>query len=103
MKPYFIRVTEQSPTMFWINNPTRTQADVAIGHGALGCTNNPSYTQKMLDHPEEGAYAQKLLDETLRDIEDDRHAAVVFQQKMVKPIVDKFRECTRAAAGAMAT
>ncbi len=90
MKPYFIRVTEQSPTMFWINNPTRAQADLAIENGALGCTNNPSYTQKMMDHPVEGSYAAKILDEIMREIEDDRRAAVVFQQKMVKPIADKF-------------
>jgi len=99
MKPYFIRVTEQSPTMFWINNPTRTQADTAIENGALGCTNNPSYTQKMLDHAEEGSYTQKILDDTLREIEDDRQAAVVFQQRMVKPIADKFRAMYERSAG----
>jgi transaldolase len=99
MKPYFIRVTEQSPTMFWINNPTRSQADLAIENGALGCTNNPSYTQKMMDHPEEGAYARKILDETLKDIEDDRRAAVVFQQKMVKPIAEKFLGMYRQSGG----
>lgn len=90
MKPYFQRVTEQSPTMFWINNPTREQADLAIEHGALGCTNNPSYNQKMLDHPTEGDYAYQVLDETLRAVEDDRAAAVVFQARMVKPIAEKF-------------
>ena len=90
MKTYFLRVIEQSPTMFWINNPTREQADLAIEHGALGCTNNPSYTQKMIDHPTEGAYALSILDEILREIDDDRHAAVVFQAKMVKPIAEKF-------------
>jgi hypothetical protein len=52
---YFIRVTSQSPTEFWINNPNRLHADMAISHGATGCTNNPSYTQKMLDHPAESA------------------------------------------------
>ncbi len=91
MKPYFIRVTEQSPTMFWINNPTRAQADLALEHGALGCTNNPSYTQKMLDNAEDGSYAQKILDEVLTETEDDRRAAVLFQQRMVKPIAEKFR------------
>ncbi len=34
MKPYFQRVEELSPTMFWINNPTRRQADLALEHGA---------------------------------------------------------------------
>lgn len=99
MKPYFVRVTEQSPTMFWINNPTRDQADLAMQHGALGCTNNPSYTQKMLDHPQEGSYAQQILDETLKEIEDDRRAAVVFQYRMVKPIADKFRVLYEKSGG----
>ncbi|HTP02175.1 MAG TPA: transaldolase family protein [Anaerolineales bacterium] len=99
MKPYFIRVTEQSPTMFWINNPTRTQADVAMQHGALGCTNNPSYTQKMLDHPEEGPYAHAILDEIIKEVEDDRKAAVLFQQRMVKPIADKFRPMWESSGG----
>ena len=53
-EPYFIRVAKQSPTEFWINNPTRAQADLAIANGATGCTNNPSYSQKMVDHPTEG-------------------------------------------------
>ena len=34
MKPYFVRVGELSPTMFWINNPTRRQADIAIEHSS---------------------------------------------------------------------
>ena len=90
MKTYFHRVAEQTPTMFWINNPTRRQADMAIAEGALGCTNNPSYTQKMIDHPEESAYALKLLDEAIRETETDSQAAIIFQQKMVKPIAEKF-------------
>lgn len=89
-KPYFIRVTEQSPTMFWINNPTRRHADMALENGALGCTNNPSYTQKMIDHPEEGEYALNLLDESIRECEDDWETAEIFQRKMVMPIAEKF-------------
>jgi transaldolase len=76
--------------MFWINNPTRRQADLAIEHGALGCTHNPSYTQKMLDHPEEKEYAYQLLDEAIRETETDVQAAILFQQKIVKPIAEKF-------------
>lgn len=90
MKSYFLRVEEQSPTMFWINNPTRAQADLALEHGALGCTNNPSYTQKMVDHPVESAYARRILAETIQEIADDRHAAVIFQEKLVAPIAAKF-------------
>lgn len=87
---YFIRVTKQSPTEFWINNPTRLHADLAISHGATGCTNNPSYTQKMLDHPVEAVYAQQILTETLRDCQDDNTAIAEYQRRMVKPIAEKF-------------
>jgi transaldolase len=89
-KKYFHRVRELSPTIFWINNPTRQQAEMAISEGALGCTNNPSYTQKMIDHPEEGPYALKVLDEVIEEIEDDTKAAVEFQARMVKPIAEIF-------------
>lgn len=98
-KPYFIRVTEQSPTMFWINNPTLPQADLAIEHGALGCTNNPSYTQKMLDHPEYSEYAYGVLDQVLREIADDRKAAIEFQARMVKPVADKFMPMFEQSGG----
>ncbi len=89
-KKYFHRVRELSPTKFWINNPTRQQAEMAIAEGALGCTNNPSYTQKMIDHPEESPYAQAMLDEVIAKIEDDAKAAVEFQARMVKPIAEIF-------------
>ena len=99
MKPYFLRVTEQSPTMFWINNPTLPQADLAIENGALGCTNNPSYTQKMLDHPTYGEAAYKVLDRVLQEFEDDRKAAIEFQARMVKPVADKFMPLFEKSGG----
>ena len=98
-KTYFHRVTSQSPTMFWINNPTRTQADLALDHGALGCTNNPSYTQKMLVHLEEGEYAKQVLTEVLQEIDDDRKAAIEFQARMCKPIAEKFMPLWEQSGG----
>ncbi len=87
---YFHRVAAQTPTVFWINNPTREQADMAIEAGALGCTNNPSYTWKMLIHPTEGEYANKLLNETLQETADDTEAIASLQRKLVKPVQEKF-------------
>jgi transaldolase len=87
---YFMRVAHQTPTEFWINNPTRGQADLAISQGASGCTNNPSYTQKMVDHPAEGAYAGQILDDTIREVEAEGEAVVEVQRRLVKPIAEKF-------------
>jgi len=98
-KTYFQRVTEQTPTMFWINNPTSEQADWALENGALGCTNNPSYTQKMLDHPNYSKYAFGILDDVLRDVADDRKAAIEFQARMVKPIADQFMPLFEKSGG----
>ncbi|MDR3578071.1 MAG: transaldolase family protein [Anaerolineaceae bacterium] len=96
---YFIRVSNQSPTMFWINNPTRLQADMALENGALGCTNNPSFSQKMIDHPDEKEYALKLLDEAIRETSNPNETAEVFQRKLVKPIADKFMPLFNKSAG----
>lgn len=87
---YFHRVTALTPTRFWINNPTRHEADLAIAAGATGCTLNPSYTQKMIDHPEEGEYARSVLDEVVREVSDDVQAVAEFQRRMAKPICEKF-------------
>jgi transaldolase len=87
---YFVRVSQETPTEFWINNPTREQADLAIANGATGCTNNPSYAQKMIDHLSEGAYAQNILDETIQDIGREEGVLPEFQRRLVKPICEKF-------------
>ena len=71
---YFHRVHAQTPTRFWINNPTRDEADRAIAEGAVGCTCNPSYCQKMIDHPSEGDYSRPLLDEAVRESASDDEA-----------------------------
>ncbi len=87
---YFHRVKRLTPSRFWINNPTRAEADRAIAEGATGCTLNPSYTQKMIDHPEEGAYARQVLDAVIREVGDDVEAVAEFQRRMAGPICEKF-------------
>lgn len=87
---YFHRVQQQTPTMFWINNPTREEADLAIAAGAVGCTCNPSYCQKMIDHPKEGPYALALLDQTLKEAENDSEVESLLQRRLAMPILEKF-------------
>lgn len=98
-QPYFLRVIEQSPTEFWINNPTREHADWAIANGASGCTNNPSYTQKMVDHPQEGPEALRILDASIRESDNDDEAAAIFQRKLVRPISEKFMPMYNQSSG----
>ena len=51
----------------WINNITPKEAEMAIAAGAMGCTQNPSYTWKILNHPEEKEKAKKVLLETMAE------------------------------------
>ena len=96
---YFERVSRLSPTKFWINNPTVEEAHLAISAGALGCTNNPSYSLKMLEHPTEGPAALHLLEAAVRESQDDDEAAACFQRKLVKPIQEIFFELWKSSRG----
>ena len=96
---YFHRLHRLSPTKFWINNPTRDEARKAIEYGARGCTNNPSYSHKMLEHPEEGRYALELLNQSVRESKDDDEAAAIFQRKLVGPIAEIFRPIWERSRG----
>jgi transaldolase len=87
---YFHRVTRQTPTRLWINNPSQAEAARAIAEGAVGCTTNPSYSQKMVDHAEDGPAARRLLDEAIRQTSSAEEAALLFQRMLVKPIADQF-------------
>jgi len=57
---YFHRVSRMTPTRLWINNVTPEEAEAAIAIGATGCTQNPTYPEKMLTHPEGKARAYGL-------------------------------------------
>lgn len=89
--PYFKRVHQLSPTRFWINNVTPEEAELAIEAGASGCTQNPSYTCKMLLGEASREYTLKLLDNILASEQDDNEAQSKLQLKLVEEIAEKFR------------
>jgi len=96
---YFHRVHRMSPTKFWINNPTSEEVQLALEAGALGCTNNPSYSFKMLEHPKENARALKLLKEAVQETTSDDEAAAAFQRKLVAPVAAAFRPLWERSGG----
>ena len=87
---YFHRVQTQTPTRFWINNVTTLQARLALEAGAVGCTQNPSYTWKMLNDPVERKRALTILDEILESEQDGNEALVMLQQRLVGRIAKEF-------------
>ena len=88
---YFNRVQSLTQTKFWINNPTRNEADWAIAEGAMGCTCNPSYCGKMLfDRPGEEEYARNILKKVLRTATSATGAQEELQRQLVSAIAEKF-------------
>jgi transaldolase len=96
---YFKRVHELTGTKFWINNVTGDEARWAIAAGAVGCTQNPSYTWKMLTHPTEGKNAYAQLDEALKESRDDNEVECILQRKLVKGISDIFLPLWKSSRG----
>jgi transaldolase len=84
-KTYFQRVTEQTPTRFWINNATEEEARLAIDSGAVGCTQNPAYVWKMLNSSEKSNVI-KMLDRIIKSEKDDNEVLVILQRELVEKI-----------------
>jgi len=70
---YFHRVTQETPTRLWINNPTASDVEQSIKAGAVSCTTNPSYCSKLLQS--EPAYIRGLIDKVVREEKDTDAAA----------------------------
>lgn len=98
-KGYFHRVKEATSTRFWINNPTLSQARLAIEAGAIGCTTNPSYLSKLFGSAEDFACIQHAVDMLIPHISDDSVLAAVVQRLMVARISDLFMPLYEASGG----
>lgn len=98
-KTYFHRVSELTPTRFWINNVTRNQANWAIEAGATGCTQNPSYTYKMMINDEAKSYVMEKMDQIIATEKDDNEVQVKLQRELVGEIADIFLPLYEATGG----
>jgi len=87
---YFHRVAALTPT----------EAEWAIAAGAVGCTQNPAYTWKMLTHEAGKADTLALLDETLAESDDDNEVECILQRKLVRRVAEKFMTVYERTHGA---
>ena len=99
MSNYFERVHAQTPTRFWINNVTRKQAEISIAAGAVGCTQNPSYTWKMMDNAEEKEYVNQILAGIMAEEKDDNIALVKLQRELIGGVAKCFKPMFDATNG----
>ncbi len=96
---YFHRVKQQTPTGMWINNVTQKEAQMAIEAGASGCTQNPSYIWKMLNHPKNVDHARQLLNELIRQYDNDDDVMIALQRSLVGEIAEIFMPMYQSSAG----
>lgn len=97
-KAYFQRVQEQTPTKFWINNVTREQAHLSIAAGAVGCTQNPAYTWKIIESDEK-QYAYNIIDRITKEQKDDNLAMIELQRELIGNIAVIFKPMYDASRG----
>ena len=95
---YFHRVIEQTPTRFWINNPTAEDMEKGIAAGAINVTTNPSYCSKLLQR--ETGYIHGIIDEVAVKEKDDNVAADLVYQKCSARIMERFLPLYKQSRGA---
>ncbi len=98
-KGYFHRVHAETPTRFWINNPTREQARKAMEAGAIGCTTNPSYVSKLFSSPEDFVCVLRAIDLLLPYEKNDSIIASKVQRIMVSHLSDMFMPLYKESEG----
>lgn len=94
---YFHRVAKESPTRFWINNPTGQEIEQAIVAGAINMTSNPSYASNLLHN--EPNYIKGVIDDVIRETEDNDLAADLVNQKIVTRALRQFLPLYKQSGG----
>jgi len=85
---YFHRLNQETPTRFWVNNPSGADMERSIAAGAINCTTNPAYCSKLLASDTD--YIHGVIDEVIRETNDNEEAAVLVYQRAGKRVIDRF-------------
>ena len=96
---YFHRLHRETPTRFWVNNPSGADLENALAAGAISCTTNPAYCARLLQSDRDylhGVIDQVLLNETI-EVEE---AAVRVYQRASQRVLDRFRPLYEQSGGA---
>ena len=98
-KGYFERVHQWTPTRFWVNNPTVSQARLAIRAGAINCTTNPTYTAKMLAAEEMRPILTDEIRRAKADAKSESDVAARVQREAVRMLLREFEPLYSAHPG----
>jgi transaldolase len=96
---YFSRLTSDTPTRVWINNPTREELRQALACGAVGCTTNPAYAGGLLKR--EPGEILPLIDDAIAGELDDERVAELVQERLVSAILPHFGPIYETSGGTL--
>lgn len=85
---YFHKMTETTPTRFWVNNPNAEDMEMALDAGAINCTTNPAHCSKLLKS--EPDYVHGVIDRVIATTGDDDIAADLVYQECSARIMEGF-------------
>lgn len=85
---YFERVRTQTGGRYWVNNPTIEEMDLALAHGAMGCTTNPGYGGNLVRRAP--AEVLPIVRESIATSENDETVAELVQERLVGRICERF-------------
>jgi transaldolase len=88
---------DQTPTRFWINNPTAEDVERALAAGAVNCTTNPSYCSKLLQT--EPDYIRGIIDKVVREVKDNDTAAERVYLEAASRVMRMFLPLYEASGG----
>jgi transaldolase len=94
---FFTTLKKETPTRLWINNPTVSEVKLAINHGAVSCTTNPTYSANMIRR--DGEFARAVIQECLKQSGDDTGVADLTQQRLVTRVLEMFQPLYERSQG----
>jgi transaldolase len=94
---FFTKAKRETPTRLWINNPTVSEVKLAIDHGAVSCTTNPTYGANIIRR--DGEFARAVIRERLKQSNDDNVVTDLVQQRLVARILPMFQPIFEASNG----
>lgn len=86
---YMRRVVKETPTRFWINNPSGEDLKKSVAEGAVNGTTNPAYGSKLLKSDPD--FMIPILDDVLAEVSDDMEAADLIYQRITARFMEAFR------------
>jgi transaldolase len=96
---FFSRLTSETPSRAWVNNPTIEEIELALAHGAVGSTTNPAYGGGLLRRAPDAIVP--IIDSVIAEHPDanDESIANLVQQQLAGKVVDRFRPLFDTSGG----